>query len=196
MGCGIYKIQNTKNNKIYIGSSINLESREYKHFWMLDKNIHDNPYLQKSYNKHGKGFFTFELIEECSHDQLIEKENHYINLYSSNKSSNGYNLATVNEFRRNTFNNEVKKKISYYNLIKNGNFTIFSLINVETENELIFDSLIDASEYLIKEGYAKGKQRNVRMKISNCLRGVRVNNGSSNGSIRKTCYKHKFKIIK
>lgn len=196
MGCGIYKIQNTKNKKIYIGSSINVESREYKHFWMLDKNIHDNLYLQKSYNKHGKDFFTFELIEECSYDQLIEKENYYINLYSSNNLTKGYNLATVNEFRRNTFNNEVKKKLSHYNLIKNGNFIIFSLINIETGVELTFDSLIDAAEYLIKEGYAKGKERNVRIKISNCLRGVKVNNGSPNGSTRKTCYKHKFKIIK
>ena len=31
MNCGIYKIENVKNNKIYIGSSVNLKNREYKH---------------------------------------------------------------------------------------------------------------------------------------------------------------------
>lgn len=90
----------------------------------------------------------------------------------------------------------LKKKLSQYNLTKNGNFVIFSLTSVKTEEELIFDNLIDAAEYLILGGYAKGKQRNVRIKISNCLRGIKVNNGSPNGSIRKTCYKHTFKIIK
>ena len=50
MSCGIYKITNTKNNKTYIGSSTNITNREYKHFWMLKKGIHDNEYLQKSFN--------------------------------------------------------------------------------------------------------------------------------------------------
>ena len=163
---------------------------------MLDKSLHYNQHLQKSYNKHGKSAFKFSIIEECLFDDLINKENHYITLYSSNKQNNGYNLATVNEFRRNNFNGEVKKKLSQYNLTKNGNFVIFSLTSVKTEEELIFDNLIDAAEYLILGGYAKGKQRNVRIKISNCLRGIKVNNGSPNGSIRKTCYKHTFKIIK
>lgn len=195
MGCGIYKITNTKNNKVYIGSSINLESRKYKHFWLLDRNQHDNPYLQASYNKHGKEMFVFEILEICEIKNLIDLENHYINKYSSNKMKYGYNLATVNEFRRNTYNDEVKRKLSNYNLIKNNNFTIFSLTNLTTNEEKIFDSLVDAARYLIDNGFAKGKERNVRMVISNCLRGVKVDNGA-NGSIRKTCYKHKFKIIK
>lgn len=195
MGCGIYKIENISTKKVYIGSSVDIKSRQYKHFWMLDRNTHDNIHLQNSYNKYKKDSFIFEIIEECKHKDLVSKENYYIKLYRSNIPEGGYNLATVNEFRRNTFNDEVKKKISEYNLIKNGNFRIFSLINIETENELIFYSLIDAAKYLISSGYAKGKERNVRMRISSCLRGVKVNNGSMNGSIRKTCYKHKFKII-
>jgi len=32
MSCGIYKIENIKNNKIYIGSSVNLGNREKKTF--------------------------------------------------------------------------------------------------------------------------------------------------------------------
>ena len=195
MGCGIYKIENLKNGKIYIGSSVNLESREYKHFWMLERNNHDNEYLQNSYNKYGKDSFKFEIIEECDESLLIEKENYYIDIYKSNTLEYGYNLAKVNEFRRNNYNDEVKVKLSKYNLIKNNNFTIFSLTNIDTNEEFIFESLVDGANYLIEKGFAKGKPRNVRMKISNSLRGIIVDNGSK-GSIRKTCYKHKFKIIK
>jgi group I intron endonuclease len=196
MVCGIYKIKNNKNNKIYIGSSINIESREYKHFWMLRKNIHDNSYLQHSFNKFGEECFSFEIIELCSYDELIFKENHYINVYKSNIPEFGYNLATVNDFRRNTYNNEVKVKLSKHNLNKFGNFNKFSLINIETGDEFVFESLVEGADYLIKHGFAKGKPRNVRMTLSNSLRGKKLNNGKGNrGSIRKTCYKHNFKII-
>ena len=77
---------------------------------------------------------------------------------------------------------------------KNGNFSKFSLTNIETNEEFIFDSLVDGANYLIKNGFTKGKPNHVRMKLSNSLRNKKVNNGGS-GSIRKTCYKHKFKII-
>jgi hypothetical protein len=81
-------------------------------------------------------------------------------------------------------------------LTKNGNFTIFSLTNIITEEVHIFDSLVDGANYLIDNGFAKGNPRNVRIKLSSSLRGVVVNNGKkNNGSIRKTCYKHNFKII-
>jgi group I intron endonuclease len=195
MNCGIYKIVNVKTNKIYIGSSVNIKNREKRHFWMLRKNIHDNEYLQNSYNKYGKDFFEFETIELCPFDDLILKENYYINKYKSNDLLFGYNLATVNEFRRNNFNNEVKIKLSKYNLLKNGNIQLFSLTNIKTNEEFIFNSLVDGANYLISNGFTNGTPRNVRIKISNSLRGKKVNNGS-NGSIRKTCYKHNFEILK
>ena len=194
MGCGIYSILNKSNNKIYIGSSIKLENRKYKHFWMLSKKCHDNQYLQKSYNKYGEDSFIFEIIEECDPTMLIDRENHYINFYNSNNILFGYNLASVNEFRRNTYNDVVKVNLSKYNLNKNGNFNEFSLIDIETNTEHTFNNLVDAANYLINNGFAKGKPSYVRMSISNSLRGKKVNNGS-NGSIRKTCYKHRFKII-
>lgn len=194
MNCGIYKITNTKNDKVYIGSSVNLSNREYKHFWMLNKGIHDNEYLQKSYNKYGKDFFVFEIVDYCEPTELIERENKFIILHESNNLSKGYNLASVNEFRRNTFNDEVKIRLSKHNLNKNGNINKFSLKNIITGNILIFDNLVDGANYLINNGFTFGSPRNVRMKLSSALRGMKVNNGY-NGSIRKTCYKHEFKII-
>ena len=106
----------------------------------------------------------------------------------------GYNLALVNEFRRNTYNDEVKIRLSKYNLNKNGNILKYSLTNIQTNQEYIFETLVEGANYLIENGFTKGKPSNVRMAISNSLRGKKLNNGY-NGSIRKTCYKHLFKII-
>jgi group I intron endonuclease len=195
MGCGIYKIENLIDGKVYIGSSVNIFSRKQKHFWMLKKGIHDNSHLQNSYNKIGEDSFVFEVLEECNNDDLIIKENYYIFKYKSNNSEFGYNLATVNEFRRNTYNDEVKIKLSKHNLTKNGNFNTYSLTNIQTNEEHTFNTLVDGANYLIKNGFAKGKPQYVRMKLSNSLRGIKVSNGSKTETIRKTCYKHNFNII-
>jgi len=194
MSSGIYCIKNIINNKVYIGSSVNLNGREYKHFWMLKKNKHDNQFLQNSFNKYGENSFVFEVVEECHPELLINLENYHIIKNKSNEISFGYNLALVNEFRRNCYNEEVKIKLSKFNLNKNNNFKSFSLTNIETDEIFIFDNLVDAANCLINRGFANGNPRNVRSKISECLRKKKVNNGY-NGSIRKTCYGHKFQII-
>jgi group I intron endonuclease len=194
MGCGIYRILNTINNKTYVGSSVNINSRKYKHFWMLSRGVHDNEYLQKSFNKYGEDIFSFEVLEMCDETKLIDRENFYIDKFKSNDLSLGYNLSTVNEFRRNTFNDEVKISLSKYNLKKNNNFTKYTLTNILTNEIFIFDTLVEGANYLISNGFSNGNPRNVRQKISYALRGKKVNNGCS-GSIRKTIYKHKFEII-
>ena len=194
MGCGIYKIENTKNNKIYIGSSINIEKRFYKHLWMLKKGIHDNNHLQNSFNEYGENYFSFSILELCSEPDLVKRENFYIELYCTCDSSCGYNQSTVNDFRRNCFIPSVKIKNSKYNLVKYGNFNKFSLTNLDTNETLLFEDLVTAANYLINGGFTNGNPRNVRQKLSHALRKKKVNNGS-NGSIRKTCYKHKCEII-
>ena len=196
MSCGIYKIINKKNNKIYIGSSVDIKKRKEKHFWMLEKGIHDNKFLQSSYNRDGKENFLFDVIEMCDKNDLVEKENYYILENKTNDMKFGYNLCLVSNSRRNVLTDKTKIQLSKYNLKKNNNFQKFSLVNIETEKEYIFETLFEAANYLLENGFAKGKPRNVRMSVSNSLRGVKLNNGKNNkGSIRKTCYKHRFKII-
>ena len=195
MGCGIYMIQNSANNKVYIGSSIKIETRFMNHKYALRCGNHDNEYLQNSYNKYGENNFTFEIVELCDVSELIKKENFYIDKYSSNDLNKGYNLATVNDFRRNTFNNEVKIKNSKLNLSLYGNFTIFKATNIKTNSENIFTSLVEAADYLISNNFSKGNPRNIRQKLSHCLRGKKVNNGG-NSTVRKTAYDHIWSIIK
>jgi group I intron endonuclease len=195
MGCGIYKITNTKNNKIYVGSSLDMKKRREKHFWMLEKGIHDNKFLQSSYNKDGKESFVFEIVEFCDERDLVEKENYYILENKTNDMNYGYNLCLVSDKRRNRVSDKTKTQLSKYNLKKNNNFNKFSLVNIETEKEFIFESLVEAAYYLYNNGFTKANMRNIRMKLSDSLRGKEVNCGGTNKCIRKTCYKHRFKII-
>jgi hypothetical protein len=196
MNSGIYKITNLVNNKIYVGSSVNLTERKSKHFWMLKKGIHDNKYLQTSFKKYGEENFSFEIIEYCDTCDLVIRENFFILKYNSNNLSYGYNLALVNDSRRNIYNDEVKLHLSKINQIKNKNFSSFSLTNIQNGEIIIFDNLFDAANYLINNGFTKSNPRYVRMKLSLCLRGKKFNNGSKNkGSIRKTFLKHEFNII-
>ncbi len=76
---GIYAIVNTVNNKRYVGSSINIECRFRQHELNLRKNTHTNKRLQHSWNIHGRENFNFVILEECCLDQLLEREQVYIN---------------------------------------------------------------------------------------------------------------------
>jgi group I intron endonuclease len=104
---GIYKIQNSYNNKIYIGSSSNIPRRWADHIYLLNKGIHHSKHLQHAWNKHGSKAFTFKLIENCNEESLLSREQHYLdtllkaNDYINNKSNffikNGYNIKPFAE---------------------------------------------------------------------------------------------------
>lgn len=92
MESGVYKIVNTKNNKVYIGSTNSFKRRKNNHFSQLRNNKHINKYLQMDFNKFGEDIFLFEIIKKCELDELIEQEQYYINIYESCNSKRGYNI--------------------------------------------------------------------------------------------------------
>lgn len=91
---GIYCIENIKDNKKYIGQSKNIYDRWAKHKLELNRNNHDNDYLQNAWNKYGELCFTFYILEECDEIELDDKEIYYIELYNTLNRSCGYNLKT------------------------------------------------------------------------------------------------------
>lgn len=91
--CGIYKITNKINGKVYIGQSRDIKNRIRVHKYDFQKNKHHNPHFQKSWNKYGKDNFKFEIIEECEENELNKNEQYWINFYNSFDSNLGYNLT-------------------------------------------------------------------------------------------------------
>jgi len=89
---GVYKIENIKTGKLYIGSSISVKRRQYYHFNRLRNNKHPNTHLQNSFNYHGEECFQFSIIEECSVDEVIVREQFWIDLLWD---SGLYNVARV-----------------------------------------------------------------------------------------------------
>lgn len=89
--CGIYKVINLINNKLYIGQSKQIYKRLEDHYYNLSNNRHRNKHLQNSWNKHGEENFLFEILEVCDIENLDTIEKHYISLYNSMNRDFGYN---------------------------------------------------------------------------------------------------------
>lgn len=89
---GIYKIENKVNSKVYVGQSVNVESRLMQHRSQLRSNKHRNDYLQHAWNKYGEDNFDFELLCECEKEELNDKEIYYIAHYNSTNHDLGYNI--------------------------------------------------------------------------------------------------------
>lgn len=79
MSSGIYKIENIANNKVYVGSSNNIETRWQKHRALLRHNKHQNSHLQGAWNKYGENSFIFSIVELCPVNSLLSREQYFIN---------------------------------------------------------------------------------------------------------------------
>lgn len=109
---GIYKITNNINEKSYIGQSVNIAKRWVAHKAAINKkNEHTYDYpLYRAFRKYGVDNFSFEVLEECSHEQLDEKEKYWISYY--NTLDNGYNQTYGGDGSFNRLNSEKLKLIS------------------------------------------------------------------------------------
>lgn len=109
---GIYKIVCLANSKVYIGSSINIQNRLDRHKYELKNNIHKNQYLQNVWNKYGELSFRFSVLEECSKEELLEKENLYIFNNNSLSSEYGFNLVVAQRSNDMECNSDYLQKLS------------------------------------------------------------------------------------
>jgi group I intron endonuclease len=114
--CGIYYIQNINNNKIYVGSAVDILSRWRLHRHHLNKCTHHNKYLQSAWNKYKEDSFVFGLVEfVIDKNYLLEREQYWINHYNSCNREHGYNLApTAGSMLGFNHSDETKKKLSLF----------------------------------------------------------------------------------
>ena len=90
---GIYKIENKQNGKVYIGSSKNIHKRWKQHVSELRSKQHHNYNLQNAWHEYGEENFEFEIIEIVDDiNQLIDREQHHIDLTKCYDYSYGYNV--------------------------------------------------------------------------------------------------------
>jgi group I intron endonuclease len=76
---GIYKIQSKVHpDRCYIGSAVSISMRWRRHRSDLNKNKHHSVKLQRHHNKYGLSDLVFSVVERCSEEVLIEREQYYI----------------------------------------------------------------------------------------------------------------------
>lgn len=92
---GIYQLCSTVNNKVYIGSSLDLYRRINSHLKSLQQNKHENSHLQNHWNKYGECSLVVNIIElNISRGMLLQREQHYIDKYKD-KWRQCFNTSTI-----------------------------------------------------------------------------------------------------
>ncbi len=115
---GIYKITNKNNGKSYFGSSKNIEKRWLTHKNQLKNGIHHNIHLQRVWDKYGDDVFSFEVVEECGIDILLETEQKYLDFnpeYNIGLTSSGGDNLSKNPNRLEIINKITKTVKDRYN---------------------------------------------------------------------------------
>lgn len=88
---GVYGIICLANRRLYIGQSKNIYKRFSNHKYKLRKNIHQNPGLQKAWNKYGDEYFKLFLIEETTLKKIFKREAWWIDTLKTFNPSIGFN---------------------------------------------------------------------------------------------------------
>ena len=88
---GIYKITNVLNNQCYIGQSTNIQIRWNQHLKTFKNNEYPHLKIYQAFKNYGIENFSFEVIEQCTMNDLDEREKYWIKYYNSYNS--GYNMT-------------------------------------------------------------------------------------------------------
>ncbi len=102
----IYKITNKTDGKIYVGQTIQTLEERWSHHRSMKGNCR---YLKSAFKKYGIDNFIFEMICNCSDEELDKLEIQYMAEFNS-MVPNGYNLREGGNGGRH--HEETKKKIS------------------------------------------------------------------------------------
>lgn len=92
MTCGIYKIYFSNTDKVYIGSSSDIDKRIKQHKAMLSNDCHHSYKLQEYYNKNNDKI-EFSIIEECQEIDKLRREAYWVNTYDALR--NGFNVSEI-----------------------------------------------------------------------------------------------------
>ena len=216
---GIYKITNLKNNKVYIGESLDIKKRWGTHKQHLTKRVHDNKYLQHSWDKYGEKYFYFEVLEEMNttvtKKELKLKELFYIKEYQSYLKSKGYNISVDTETMIQNMNEQTNytlKKVCQYSkdgtliktwscvreVVESLNFRNLNKFQTKVYNTHFYKGYYwfyeDTPFYILnnkQKVYQIDKYNGDLIKIWNSITDIVNNLNFSRGKINSVCHKRK-----
>lgn len=140
---GIYKYTNKKNGKIYIGRSTNIIRRKWEHY----HNPSPYSFFDQTLIKIGEDCFDFEIIEECSAEELRDKEKYWIKFYNCcvlDNRQGGYNLTHGGEEYRSEENPWAKLSMVQVNeIIEKLINTKISIQNLAKEYNVHYNTISD-----------------------------------------------------
>lgn len=88
---GVYCIRNAIDGALYIGSAAkSFPDRWSRHRMDLRHNRHANPHLQAAWNFYKESSFQFSILEACSPERCIEREQYFIDILHPQ-----YNICNV-----------------------------------------------------------------------------------------------------
>ena len=108
MTIGIYSILNKANNKIYIGQSLDIETRLKQHM-----SNSSNLDLRKDIEQLGINKFEFSILKKCNANKLDTLEKKYIKHFQD-KGIDIYNLSLVDKRLKKA--NRLEETIKEYEL--------------------------------------------------------------------------------
>ena len=107
---GIYCVFNIVSGKQYIGSAVNMSDRIRRHKGLLRRRKHHSVHLQNAWDKYGEENFIFLVIEYVDIENLIEREQYFIDLFDFEEL---YNICpTAGSHLGRKCSDETKKKLS------------------------------------------------------------------------------------
>jgi len=163
---GIYQIQSKiKPERIYMGSSIDVNGRRNGHLYELRHNKHHSHKLQRHYNKYSEQDLEFSILCVCSKNQLSWIEQYYIDFYQP--YFNECNFVGKSMLGR-PLSEEHKRKISQANKGKTTEKSLRNLIPARKGNKNMLGKCHSEETKRRMSISAKGKIKSVetREKIS------------------------------
>lgn len=129
----IYKISNNINDKIYIGSAVKFNLRLNQHKHNLLNNVHHSSKLQNHVNKYGFDSIVFTIIEQCNENNLIEREQYYLNKFKP-----FFNTRTIaeNQTGIKRTQEQIKKATETRRIKYNGEYSKKYVVSEETKKKM------------------------------------------------------------
>lgn len=187
--CGVYILKCKINNKEYVGSSTDISGRLSTHFGRECKLYPYKP-LYQDIIKYGRDNFEWEILEECTREELHDKEQYWYDIikpkYNLNRPFDMKSITDKECLDRIRKGNEIgKQKLkdkfsndSYKNLFKDiqrksGRMvSVIMLDKITKEKIMTFECCMDAQRWLNKNTTFKSK--NKVAKILECCKGIRT----------------------